>query len=131
MADAVIDSAYLKAFRCLGCRIVAGHFYAVDGVGWRCWACARALHRATLLRTLDERAMRLGARDMDEGMADWKSRQPVARPWWEVLGLNHGAYTGEVQARFRELAREHHPDRGGDAARFAEITAAYHEAMNE
>lgn len=56
---------------------------------------------------------------------------PVARPWWEVLGLNHGAYTGEVQARFRELAREHHPDRGGDVARFAEITAAYHEAMNE
>ncbi len=31
----------------------------------------------------------------------------------------------EIKARYRQLAREHHPDRAGDAGRMEQINAAY------
>jgi len=42
-----------------------------------------------------------------------------------LLGLTHGADAGTLRRRFRELARELHPDRGGDPAAFAEVRRAY------
>jgi hypothetical protein len=46
----------------------------------------------------------------------------------ETLGLADGATADEVKAAFRRLALLHHPDRGGDAAKFREMLAAYEEA---
>jgi hypothetical protein len=43
----------------------------------------------------------------------------------EVLGLGPEADLGAIKTRFRALAHDHHPDRGGDAERFAMIRAAY------
>lgn len=57
------------------------------------------------------------------------ARLPEAPDCWRVIGVERGASKAMVDARFRELAKEHHPDRGGDARRFAEITQAYHEAI--
>ncbi len=37
----------------------------------------------------------------------------------------------EVKERWRALARRHHPDRGGDAATFHRVKAAYDMAMVE
>jgi len=51
---------------------------------------------------------------------------------YRVLGLSPTVGFGEVQARFRELAREHHPDKAPARdkaraeARFKKITEAYH-----
>jgi DnaJ-domain-containing protein 1 len=42
-----------------------------------------------------------------------------------VLGLSLSATLDQIKARNRELAKVHHPDRGGDAAEFNRINAAY------
>jgi DnaJ domain len=42
-----------------------------------------------------------------------------------VLGLPPTATPEEIAATYRRLAKESHPDRGGGAARMAEINAAY------
>lgn len=42
-----------------------------------------------------------------------------------VLGLSQGATMKEVKARFRALAHEHHPDKGGDPEIFMELLEAY------
>lgn len=43
----------------------------------------------------------------------------------EVLGLEPDVDLTTLKRRFRALAHDHHPDRGGDAARFAAINDAY------
>jgi len=49
--------------------------------------------------------------------------------WWRVLGVDRDASKEAIAARHRELAREHHPDRGGDAATMARVNAARDEAL--
>jgi len=44
---------------------------------------------------------------------------------YETLGLRPDAATEEVKRAYRRKAREHHPDAGGDAERFKEVTRAY------
>ena len=51
--------------------------------------------------------------------------------WWTVLGLHRDADEPEIKAAYRRLAREHHPDLGGDGATMANINRAYEEAMSE
>lgn len=41
-----------------------------------------------------------------------------------LLGFVPDPAPDEIEAAYRRLALEHHPDRGGDPARFAEVTAA-------
>lgn len=48
------------------------------------------------------------------------SRDPYA-----VLGLSRGATPEEVKKAFHRLAHLHHPDKGGDAEKFKEVSAAY------
>ena len=43
----------------------------------------------------------------------------------QVLGVDADANPEQIKARYRELAKEHHPDAGGDATRFARVSAAY------
>jgi hypothetical protein len=42
-----------------------------------------------------------------------------------ILGLDESASTEVINFRYRKLAAEHHPDRGGCSARFIEIRKAY------
>jgi hypothetical protein len=42
----------------------------------------------------------------------------------EELGLDNGVDYRAVKNRYQQLAREHHPDRGGDNARFQRINQA-------
>ena len=44
---------------------------------------------------------------------------------YTVLGIHPGAPQAEIKAAFRRLAMRHHPDRGGDAEKFAGISKAY------
>lgn len=50
---------------------------------------------------------------------------------FEQLGLPDSALPSEVRARWRELASEHHPDRGGDAEAFNDYRQAYEQALHE
>ena len=50
----------------------------------------------------------------------------LAAPWWMVLGLagERDATLADAEARYRALVKETHPDRGGDAGRFAAVSDA-------
>lgn len=52
----------------------------------------------------------------------------ATKPWTEVLGVPANAGPSVIRTAYRELAAIHHPDRGGDQARMAEINRAYEEA---
>lgn len=43
----------------------------------------------------------------------------------QCLGLNAEAQNQEITQRYRQLAKQHHPDAGGDAQLFIEVRAAY------
>ena len=45
--------------------------------------------------------------------------------YYEILGVNRNASSEEIKKAYRRLAMEHHPDRGGDVAKFQEISQAY------
>lgn len=45
--------------------------------------------------------------------------------YYKILGLERGASDKEIKSAYRKLAKEFHPDRGGDAERFKEISEAY------
>jgi curved DNA-binding protein len=44
---------------------------------------------------------------------------------YETLGVPKGASDEEIKRAYRRLAGQHHPDKGGDTARFQEIQSAY------
>lgn len=48
--------------------------------------------------------------------------------WWVVLGVSEHATSAEIRDAYRELARVHHPDVGGDGERMAQINRAYERA---
>lgn len=45
--------------------------------------------------------------------------------YYSILGVNKNATQDEIKKAYRKLAAQHHPDRGGDTAKFQEISAAY------
>src|SRR5580700_2617890 len=47
------------------------------------------------------------------------------RDYYEVLGVGKDASADEIKKAFRKAAVEHHPDRGGDEAKFKELNEAY------
>lgn len=50
---------------------------------------------------------------------------------YAVLGVWRSATPAEVKAAYRAKAREAHPDRGGEAARFAAVQCAYEVLCDE
>lgn len=53
---------------------------------------------------------------------------PGTTPWWQILQVQPGASTEEIEAAYRRLARERHPDLGGSDAMMAELNRARQEA---
>lgn len=47
------------------------------------------------------------------------------KDYYEVLGVGKSASKEEIKKAFRKLAHKHHPDKGGDEAKFKEINEAY------
>ncbi len=45
--------------------------------------------------------------------------------YYKTLGVPRTASTDEIKKAFRKLARTHHPDAGGDEAKFKELNEAY------
>lgn len=78
----------------------------------------------------------------EDEFGDWSIKSPGTRlnahiklnliisgsqknPDYEILGIRQGASIQEIKHAFRELAKKHHPDNGGDAKKFQEINEAY------
>lgn len=52
------------------------------------------------------------------------------RDYYEVLGVGKNASADEIKKAFRRAAVEHHPDKGGDEAKFKELGEAYEVLSN-
>jgi DnaJ-class molecular chaperone len=50
---------------------------------------------------------------------------PLRRTYYEVLGLPPASSYDALHTRYRELAEQHHPDKGGDGDKFREIALAW------
>jgi hypothetical protein len=100
----------------------------------RCMAIDRydrvADNLAAVAATLD--AMRAierhgGAQILDRAFTGFAALpEKASQPWRETLGLQgEGVISIEVvESRFKELARKHHPDVGGDAEKFRQLVEA-------
>lgn len=49
---------------------------------------------------------------------------------YDILGINMNADEATVKKAYKNLAMKHHPDKGGDEARFKEISNAYDDICN-
>jgi len=47
------------------------------------------------------------------------------RDYYEILGISKNASADEIKKAFRKQAVQHHPDKGGDEAKFKELNEAY------
>lgn len=54
---------------------------------------------------------------------------PGSAPWWQVLQVSESATREEIEAAYRRLARERHPDRCGSHEMMAELNRARDEAL--
>ena len=50
--------------------------------------------------------------------------------YYDVLGVNEQSTSADITKAFKDLAKKHHPDRGGDEAKFKEINEA-HETLKD
>jgi hypothetical protein len=56
---------------------------------------------------------------------------PQKADWWEVLGVSKTASRAEIEAAYRSLARDRHPDRGGTNEQMAALNEAREKALRE
>lgn len=56
---------------------------------------------------------------------------PATPDYYKTLGVPRTASADEIKKAFRKLARTHHPDAGGDEAKFKEINEAYEVLSDE
>ena len=47
------------------------------------------------------------------------------RDYYEILGIKKNASKEEIKKAYKKLAIKHHPDKGGDAEKFKELSEAY------
>lgn len=56
------------------------------------------------------------------------AQEQEARSWWVVLGVDRDDSIEKIRNAYLRLRGQHHPDRGGDAARFMEVEQAFRTA---
>jgi hypothetical protein len=71
---------------------------------------------------------RWGVADMKQAFAGHVAL-PAPEPWWEILRVRHSATPEEINAAYRGLARQAHPDLGGSTAAMARLNAAREEGL--
>lgn len=74
------------------------------------------------LRAID----RYGVGSVEQAFAGYAQIE-APRAWWQVLGVSATATPAEVEAAYRRLAKQHHPDAGGSDAVMAELNRARQE----
>lgn len=51
--------------------------------------------------------------------------------YYTILGISRGASNDEVKKAYRRLAHKYHPDKGGDAEKFKQVSEAYQILSNQ
>lgn len=96
------------------------------------WRTVRENIRAVGLAVEAIRSLeRTGATEILERAYAGFARLPAPPEHWQLLGLMRGASRDALTTRYRELARIHHPDHGGDSALMAAINDAHRLALAE
>lgn len=54
----------------------------------------------------------------------------MSKNLYSVLGVNRQAEISEIRTAYKQLAKEHHPDKGGDPEKFKELSQA-HEVLSD
>lgn len=70
-----------------------------------------------------------GAQILDRAFTGFTALPAPTEPWWEVLGVLANARRVEVEAAYRRLRSQHHPDHNGDSEAFDKVQRAW-EAYN-
>lgn len=86
---------------------------------------------AAIAATLD--AMRAierhgGAQILERAFTGFAAIAPPSR-WWDILQVKPDASADVIEANFRRLARDRHPDRGGSTSAMAELNQARADAL--
>lgn len=55
----------------------------------------------------------------------------MPKDYYNILGVGKTASADEIKTAFRKKAHQHHPDKGGDEAKFKELNEAYQVLGNE
>jgi hypothetical protein len=72
---------------------------------------------------------RWGSSDMMERAFTGFTALPAgSESWWGVLGVEPTARRVEVEAAYRRLRSQHHPDKGGEPGEFDRVQRAYEQA---
>lgn len=102
---------------CLACD-------AWDDVGHNLWAIACHIDAMRGQR-------RWGVGSIEQAFAGYQALPDYTKkkPWWEVLGSSKDDNIKTIREKFRDLAILHHPDKGGDRAKWDEIEEAYREGL--
>ena len=53
------------------------------------------------------------------------------KDYYEMLGVSRSASDVEIRRAYRKLAHKHHPDKGGDAKKFKQVSEAYKVLSNK
>jgi hypothetical protein len=56
---------------------------------------------------------------------------PNTKKWWEVLNVPQTAGNEEIKRAYLQLAKQYHPDHGGDPMMFDQVQKAYDLAMGK
>jgi len=97
---------------------------------WTPWENIRSLVLAIdAIRSIERHG---GSTMMDRAFSGFTALpKPGGADWWEVLQVPRSAGRMIIEAKFRELARDRHPDRGGSDDQMAELNRARAQALQE
>jgi hypothetical protein len=97
-----------------------------------CWAHVQDnMHAINLTISALRGIARWGTGDMMEAAFRGFTALPApgeTSGWWKILGVTVNATPEMVKDAYRKLAKQHHPDTGGDREQFVQIQRAYEES---
>lgn len=73
-----------------------------------------------------------GIKKLDMVMAQYMIEHHGMKNPRQILGLSDDMRDPDyIKFKYNQLVKQHHPDAGGSAEKFKEITEAYHSVMKE
>jgi hypothetical protein len=72
-----------------------------------------------------------GVGTIDQAFVGYEALPAPKNAWWEILGIGRDRPMTEIDSLYRQLAKLHHPNAGGDVEQWLRIQQAYEAAQKE